>query len=328
MQVLYSTEVPRSLLSVYTADLQTYAAEARQLRLGAMAPPSDAGDLVAVTYYDYADPDVASAVKSGITARQPVYSAIDALVQSATVVFEQVESALQAVEQLNDRDNWRAGLRVSLSNGMDVPAARRALCKLNDGGDARASSQEADCAESVTEQPPTRARGEICQLREGKFGFIRKARKGKRRPASSENLFFTMDRVVEGDATVLRVGDVVEYEAYTNDDGKPNARSIVRVAKPEDDLEAEVAALVPDAPPPPPRPRLALKARTAGAARATSEGSVVHGSVAKGPDGTSGFPAGWRTAARTPCRAELSAADAEGEKAMEETECIRLATPA
>ena len=83
---------------MYTADLQTYAAEARQLRLGAMAPPSDAGDLVAVTYYDYADPDVASAVKSGITARQPVYSAIDALVQSATVVFEpQATAASEAV---------------------------------------------------------------------------------------------------------------------------------------------------------------------------------------------------------------------------------------
>ena len=83
-------------------------------------------------------------------------------------------------------------------------------------------------------------------MREGKYGFIRKARKGKKRPTSSENLFFTLDRV-DGDPSLVRVGDIVEYDAFVNEDGKPNARNIVRIAKPE----AEPAA---DTPPPPPRP--------------------------------------------------------------------------
>ena len=230
---------------------------------------------------------------------------------SATVAFESVEHAIDAVERLTDRDNWRNGLRVCFPN-TDVAAARRALLQKqkkdevvsSDAPEAkekkptpRAADNDgvADNDES-TEQAAARPRGEVCQLREGKYGFIRKARKGKKRPTSSENLFFTLDRV-DGDPSLLRVGDIVEYDAFVNEEGKPNARNIVRIAKPE----GEPAA---DAPPPPPRPRLALKARAAGGDSATGPEGGVHGPVAKGPDGTSGFCAGWRVATRRPFKYE------------------------
>ena len=84
---------------------------------------------------------------------------------------------------------------------------------------------------------PVRKRGEICQLREGKYGFIRNQRKGKRRPASSENAWFSLIDAAGVDggaeaAAALRVGDVVEYDSFTSDAGKPNGRHVAFVSRP------------------------------------------------------------------------------------------------
>ena len=258
---------------------------------------------------------------------------------SATVAFESVQCAIDACERLTDRDNWRNGLRVCFPN-TDVAAARRALLQQQkkdetvsiDAPEAKETERitlsVAPALRSVVEkptpedndgstEPAARPRGEVCQLREGKYGFIRKARKGKKRPTSSENLFFTLDRV-DGDPSLLRVGDIVEYDAFVNEDGKPNARNIVRIAKPE----AEPAA---DTPPPPPRPRLALKTRVAGGDAATVPEGSAHGPVAKGPDGTSGFCAGWRVTTRRPFEYEKGNTPECAES--EPTETMQAAAP-
>ena len=183
---------------------------------------------------------------------------------------------------------------------------------------------------------PVRKRGEICQLRDGKYGFIRNQRKGKRRPASSENAWFSLIDAAGVDggaeaAAALRVGDVVEYESFTSDAGKPNGRHVAFVSRPPglhgsdpalsqlsqlsqldlEALEGEGSGAIPARP-----ERLRLKPRGAsaggsqsshGPASSSSGGGTVQAlgmagvrTLAKGPDtdGTLGFPVGWRNCDR------------------------------
>ena len=80
---------------------------------------------------------------------------------------------------------------------------------------------------------PARMRGEICLLK-CKYGFIRKSTKGKRIPHSSENAWFSLTDIDGGAeaAAALRVGDVVEYDVFVNDAGKPNGRHVMFVSRP------------------------------------------------------------------------------------------------
>ena len=45
---------------------------------------------------------------------------------TASIIFDEELGAIRAVEELNDEDNWRFGMRVRLESGMAPSAARKA----------------------------------------------------------------------------------------------------------------------------------------------------------------------------------------------------------
>ena len=218
---------------------------------------------------------------------------------TCAVVYETDLGAIRAVEELNDVANWRFGLRVALRTGKDPAAARRdaklaPLPKKVEAarpGDRRSGNTQAAPAGSPTPPVPPeekqpkkekedpfalypplpegRARGKLCYLKEGKYGFIRPGDATRK----EDNAFFALGELNPKTlATKLKIGDVLDYTPGAADgavgaDGapaKPKARDVRRAPRPkkekkkkQEKKDDEVPASNDDtaaaaAPPPPP----------------------------------------------------------------------------
>ena len=222
---------------------------------------------------------------------------------TCAVVYESDLGAIRAVEELNDVANWRFGLRVALRTGKDPAAARRdaklpPLPKKAEAarpGDRRTTPTQAAPAAPQGPTPPLppesekpkkekedpfalypplpegRARGKLCYLKEGKYGFIRPADATRK----EDNAFFALGELNPKTlATKLKIGDVLDYTPGAADgavgaDGapaKPKARDVRRAPRPKKEKKKKqekkddepplnddtAAAAAPAAPPPPP----------------------------------------------------------------------------
>ena len=204
---------------------------------------------------------------------------------TATIRFAEELGAIRAVEELNDADNWRFGLRVALASGKSSDAARRDAKlpvlrkeppKYAEGDRKPAPSPAAVAAQKKREaeekrraeeqalrdaEPPIpegRARGKLVYFKEGKYGFIRPNDGTKK----EDNAFFALSELTPNDlATKLKIGDYLEYTPEEAE--KPKARDVRRAPRPpkkkkkaKDDEEARA----PSPPPAPAEPVSALEA--------------------------------------------------------------------
>ena len=130
---------------------------------------------------------------------------------TASIIFDEELGAIRAVEELNDEDNWRFGMRVRLESGMAPSAARKAAGlpprpkekkpQFNERCATEGSSRAAPPPPPppvavpvpviVEEIPEGRQRGKLVYLKEGKFGFIR-PRDAK---SKDDHAFFNMNEL-------------------------------------------------------------------------------------------------------------------------------------
>ena len=112
---------------------------------------------------------------------------------TASIIFEEELGAIRAVEELNDEDNWRFGMRVRLESGMAPSAARKAAGlpprpkekkpQFNERCATEGSSRAAPPPPPpipvvpvpviVEEIPEGRQRGKLVYLKEGLFFRVR-----------------------------------------------------------------------------------------------------------------------------------------------------------
>ena len=138
---------------------------------------------------------------------------------TASIVFDEELGAIRAVEELNDEDNWRFGMRVRLESGMAPSAARKAAGlpprpkekkpQFNERCATEGSSRAAapppppipvvPVPVIVEEIPEGRQRGKLVYLKEGKFGFIR-PRDAK---SKDDHAFFNMNELCVFSASLL-----------------------------------------------------------------------------------------------------------------------------
>ena len=112
---------------------------------------------------------------------------------TASIIFDEELGAIRAVEELNDEDNWRFGMRVRLESGMAPSAARKAAGlpprpkekkpQFNERCATEGSSRAAPPPPPpipvvpvpviVEEIPEGRQRGKLVYLKEGLFFCVR-----------------------------------------------------------------------------------------------------------------------------------------------------------
>ena len=112
---------------------------------------------------------------------------------TASIIFDEELGAIRAVEELNDEDNWRFGMRVRLESGMAPSAARKAAGlpprpkekkpQFNERCATEGSSRAAPPPPPpipvvpvpviVEEIPEGRQRGKLVYLKEGLFFRVR-----------------------------------------------------------------------------------------------------------------------------------------------------------
>ena len=112
---------------------------------------------------------------------------------TASIIFDEELGAIRAVEELNDEDNWRFGMRVRLESGMAPSAARKAAGlpprpkekkpQFNERCATEGSSRAAapppppipvvPVPVIVEEIPEGRQRGKLVYLKEGLFFCVR-----------------------------------------------------------------------------------------------------------------------------------------------------------
>ena len=112
---------------------------------------------------------------------------------TASIIFDEELGAIRAVEELNDEDNWRFGMRVRLESGMAPSAARKAAglpprpkekkpqfnerCATEGSSRAAAAPPPPPVAVPVPviveEIPEGRQRGKLVYLKEGLFFCVR-----------------------------------------------------------------------------------------------------------------------------------------------------------
>ncbi|KAH8050640.1 hypothetical protein JL722_11299 [Aureococcus anophagefferens] len=171
---------------------------------------------------------------------------------TAAIRFAEELGAIRAVEELNDADNWRFGLRVALASGKSSDAARRdaKLPVLRKEppkpaeGDRKPAPSPADVAAAKKKEaeekrraeeqalrdaeppiPEGRARGKLVYFKEGKYGFIRPNDGTKK----EDNAFFALSELTPKNlATKLKIGDYLEYAPEQAE--KPKARDVRRCA--------------------------------------------------------------------------------------------------
>mmetsp|Transcript_22827 Transcript_22827/g.70330 ORF Transcript_22827/g.70330 Transcript_22827/m.70330 type:complete len:522 (-) Transcript_22827:249-1814(-) len=171
---------------------------------------------------------------------------------TASIIFDEELGAIRAVEELNDEDNWRFGMRVRLESGMAPSAARKAAGlpprpkekkpQFNERCATEGSSRAAapppppipvvPVPVIVEEIPEGRQRGKLVYLKEGKFGFIR-PRDAK---SKDDHAFFNMNELPKN--LKLKLGDYLEYTPATGEPkngapGKPRATKVERAPRPK-----------------------------------------------------------------------------------------------
>jgi RNA recognition motif-containing protein len=221
---------------------------------------------------------------------------------SAKVVLGSLAGSIRACEGMNDDSNWRSGLRVQFDNGWSIPHAKKEYNKLltskkkelsravgtGEGGGvsqvidtgASAADDVGEIDDTVSETvevfPTGRQRGRVTKFK-GSFGFIKP--ETSKKTSRDNNAYFTSSLLEEGQKP--GVGDLVEYDLVMVK-GKPNGINIVVIES--SPLKTEVAE------------------RAANSSTVVSERpelfksrlQPVHVRMAKGPDGSMGFPPGFR----------------------------------
>ena len=211
---------------------------------------SSCGEVVAVRMPSLQDGDDGSSGSSSSSSGDPSSSARLRAGAGANTVAEieyaTYEGAFAAVDKLTDTSNWRGGLRVLLSNGLSLSAARRHLEKGNalphavpvDDQNNNSGGEGADTGgggEAGPPPPPPEGRqsGKIA-FAKGPFGFIEPAdatqKKKQKKPQSnrqkkkdnSDNLYFST-KSVRGLKQVLKKrllkhGSDVKYTVVVNED--------------------------------------------------------------------------------------------------------------
>lgn len=185
---------------------------------------------------------------------------------TASITFEKDLGAIRAVEELNDEDNWRFGLRVRLADGRAPAAARkdaglppRVKKPEKPSYNERCATEGSSRAAAAAPPPPVvhvpvvveaipegRQRGKLVYLKEGKFGFIR-PRDAK---SKDEHAFFAMNELPKN--LKLKLGDYLEFTPATGDakhgtPGKPRACGVTRAPRPKKPSKKQVEALQRDA---------------------------------------------------------------------------------
>lgn len=184
---------------------------------------------------------------------------------TASITFEKDLGAIRAVEELNDEDNWRFGLRVRLADGRAPAAARKDAGLPPQVKKPEKPSYNERCATEgssraaapppppvvhvpvvVEATPEGRQRGKLVYLKEGKFGFIR-PRDAK---SKDEHAFFAMNELPKN--LKLKLGDYLEFTPATGDakhgtPGKPRACGVTRAPRPNKPTKKQIEILQKDA---------------------------------------------------------------------------------